>query len=285
MQVNMFLKALVFVTLGNLGLTACLPQDPEQSSVSTAASNVEILPYPFLIDGLDRLRTIRLYLPPNYRQSDRSYPVLYMHDGQNLFDKLTSNTDEWKVDESLNKLATEKDLNLIVVGIDNDGAHRMTELSPWENKRFGKPEGKEYMDFIVNVVKPYIDSNYRTLSDVKHTGIMGSDMGGFISHFAIHAYPEVFGLAGIFSPAYWYSQEVYDYTQTHKINLDAKLYILFGDKEGDGMIADTTKMYRQLKTQGHPRENMLVERVVGGKHNEKLWAEAFSNAVTWLFLP
>lgn len=272
-----------FIALISLGVTSCSKDATMNEKTATATVNVEVLPFAFVMDGLDRQRTIRLYLPPNYHQSQQAYPVLYMHDGQNLFDERTAYAGEWNVDESLNQLAQQQILELIVVAIDNGGDKRMNELSPWENKRFGPPEGKEYMDFIVNVVKPYIDSNFRTLSDVKHTGIMGSSMGGLISHYAIHAYPTVFGMAGIFSPSYWYSTEVFEFTKTHKADLDAKLYILFGDKEGDGMIVDSGRMMRQLKTQGHPRENTQFKRIAGGEHNELLWREAFPEAVTWLF--
>ena len=255
---------------------------PTQSQ-STASSNVQVLPYDFLMDGLERQRTIRLYLPPSYQDSDKAYPVIYMHDGQNLFDDATSYAGEWGIDETLNQLAKVQKFEAIVVGVDNGGEWRMNELSPWENKRFGEAQGKEYMEFIVQVVKPYIDSNYRSKSDKENTAIIGSSMGGLISHYAIHAYPKVFSKAGIFSPSYWYSQDVFTYTQTNKAFLDARLYVMYGDKEGDGMIGDTDKMSRQLKQQGHPRNNMLFKRVPAGEHNEKLWRSEFAEAVLWLF--
>jgi predicted alpha/beta superfamily hydrolase len=114
---------------------------------------------------------------------------------------------------------------------------------------------------------------------------MGSSMGGLISHYAIHAYPEVFGKAGIFSPAYWYSQDVYSFSKLKKAQLDARLYVMYGDEEGNGMIADTDKMQRQLRQQGHPRQNTLFKRVPNGEHNEQLWRTEFSDAIQWLFQP
>jgi len=255
----------------------------EPVKTSTATDNVQVLPYQFVMTELDRQRTIRLYLPPSYQQSTKSYPVIYMHDGQNLFDDLTAYAGEWEVDESLNQLAKKHGLEVIVVGIDNGGDFRMNELSPWENKRFGEAQGKQYMDFVVDVVKPYIDTNFRTKADRLHTAIMGSSMGGLISHYAVHAYPEVFSKAGIFSPSYWYSQEVFSFSKLKKAPLDARLYVMYGDKEGDGMIADTDKMQRQLKQQGHPRQNILFKRVPNGEHNEQLWRTEFSEAIQWLF--
>ena len=266
-----------------LALTGCEPGTQSAPRQSTASNNVSVLPFEFVMDGLDRQRQVRLYLPPDYEQSDQAYPVVYMHDGQNIFDDATSYAGEWGVDETLNQLAAQTGLRLIVVAIDHGGDFRMNELSPWENKRFGEAQGKQYMDFIVEVVKPYIDNNYRTLSDPQHTAIFGSSMGGLISHYAIHAYPQVFSKAGIFSPSYWYSPQVYDYTREHKLWLSAKIYVMYGDKEGDGMVADSDRMQRQLEQQGHPRSNWVFKRVAGGEHNENLWRNEFSQAIQWLF--
>jgi predicted alpha/beta superfamily hydrolase len=262
-------------------LLLCACSEPERTS--SVAHNVQVLPYQFVMTELQRQRTIRLYLPPSYHNSEKRYSVIYMHDGQNLFDDNTAFANEWGVDESLNQLAEDENLELVVVGIDNGADFRMNELSPWENKRFGEAQGKQYMNFIVEVVKPYIDANFRTKADRLHTAIMGSSMGGLISHYAVHAYPEVFSKAGVFSPAYWYSQDVFSFTQFKKAPLDARLYVMYGDKEGDGMIADTDKMQQQLKQQGHPRQNALFKRVPNGEHNEQLWRTEFTEAVQWLF--
>ena len=270
---------LLFALISALLLVSC----SEPVKTSTATDNVQVLPYQFLIAGLDRQRTIRLYLPANYHHSDKRYPVIYMHDGQNLFDNKTAYAGEWGVDESLNQLAEQQGIEVIVVGIDNGADFRMNELSPWENKRFGEAQGQQYMDFIVEVVKPYIDTNFRSKAGRLHTAIMGSSMGGLISHYAVHAYPEVFSKAGIFSPAYWYSQDVFSFTQLKKAASDARLYVMYGGKEGDGMIADTDKMQRQLKRQGHPWKNVMFKRVPNGEHNEQLWRTEFSEAIQWLF--
>jgi predicted alpha/beta superfamily hydrolase len=260
-------------------LTACI----EPTKTSTATENVQVLPYPFIMTGLDRQRIVRLYLPPSYHKSEKHYPVIYMHDGQNLFDGMTADAEEWGVDESLNQLASKQGIEVIVVGIDSVADFRMNELSPWENKRFGEAQGKQYMAFMLEVVKPYVDTNFRTKVDRLHTAIMGSSMGGLISHYAVHAYPDVFSKAGIFSPSYWYSQDVFVYTQSKRAQLDTRLYIMYGDKEGDGMISDTDIMRRQLRQQGHPRQNTLFKRVAKGEHNVQLWRTEFSEAVQWLF--
>ncbi|MFT2091020.1 alpha/beta hydrolase [Paraglaciecola sp. 2405UD69-4] len=275
----MLVRLLSSIFIFSFLLTAC--SEPEKHS--TATSNVQVLPFKFAITGLDKQRTVRLYLPPSYDTSEKSYPVVYMHDGQNLFDDLTADKGEWGVDESLNALAASEQFEVIVVAIDHGDEERMNELSPWENKRFGVAQGKEYMDFIVEVVKVYVDNNFRTKPERLYTAIMGSDMGGLMSHYALHAYPEVFSKAGIFSPAYWYSQDVFAFTRFSKAKLDSRLFILYSDNEGDGMIADNDKMYRQLKSQGHPRDNMKFKRISNNEKAEQLWKNNFSEAVTWLF--
>jgi alpha-glucosidase len=207
-----------------------------------------------------------------------------MHDAQNLFDDSTSYAGEWKVDETLNALAAAEKFNLIVVGIDNGQDKRMNELSPWTNDEFGAAEGREYMEFIVKQVKPLIDSSYRTLPDREHTAIMGSSMGGLISHYAIHQYPDVFSMAGIFSPSYWYAEEVYSFVKNNPLPKDARLFMLVGRKEGDGdMVRDAQKMHDHLISLGFPQENLTLIIDEQGEHNEAFWAQHLNEAIKWMF--
>ncbi|HEY2394805.1 MAG TPA: alpha/beta hydrolase-fold protein [Rudaea sp.] len=247
----------------------------------SAQSNVQVLP-PLMIPGLDRPRAIRLYLPPDYEKSKARYPVLYMHDGQNLFDAATSFAGEWEVDETLNRLAQTKHLELIVVGIDNGGEHRMQEMTAWDNTR-GKAEGEAYMAFVVDVVKPYIDARYRTKPDRTHTAIMGSSLGGLISHYAIHRYPQVFGMAGLFSPSYWYAPEVYAYTAAHPLPHDARLYFYCGGREDAHMLGNMRRMLERERASGLPAQQLEVAVDLGAKHSEAAWRKQFPRAVAWLF--
>ena len=195
------------------------------SSNSTAADNVSVLDEDFYIPQLDRYRRIWIYLPPDYEDNpDQHYRVLYMHDGQNVFDESTSFAGEWEVDESLNDLFLDGDKGCIVVAIDNGADLRINEYSPWYNATYqAGGEGEAYVDFIVETLKPYIDSNFRTLPDRQHTGIMGSSLGGLISHYAMVEHPEVFGKVGVFSPAYWFNPEIYDHTAQNPIAEDTRL--------------------------------------------------------------
>ncbi|WP_299109703.1 TIM-barrel domain-containing protein [uncultured Tenacibaculum sp.] len=262
---------------------------PEEAS--TASKNVTVLTKEFEIPELHRKRTVRLYLPPNYNASKKSYPVVYMHDAQNLFDKKTSFSGEWEVDETLNKLFKDKNLELIVVGIDNGGKKRLDEYSPWTNNKYGGGEGDAYLDFVVKKLKPYIDKNYRTIQDKSNTGIIGSSMGGLISHYAALKYPKVFGKVGVFSPAFWFTPEVKEYSQTHGKLKDTKMYFLAGAKEGNNVAfneisqtaQDMNAMVKTLKEEGFNSENIKSKVVPEGKHDEKLWRTNFEEAIAWLF--
>jgi alpha-glucosidase len=256
---------------------------PAPPKASTALPGVRILPDLVEIPGLNRKRQIRLYLPPNYATSGKRYPVLYMHDGQNLFDNATSFVGEWKVDETLDALSKEGKLELIVVGIDNGGDKRMTELNAWDNTRFGAGEGRQYTDFIVGTLKPMIDATYRTLPDRAHTAIMGSSMGGLASHYAIAQYPQVFGKAGVFSPAYWTATPSFGFMAQHPLPKDARLYLLMGELEGESMVPDVQHMAQVVQASGHPAANTVLKIVPGQKHNEGFWSGELREALLWMF--
>lgn len=258
---------------------------------STASKNVSVISKNFEIPQLQRNRRVWIYLPPNYNVSKKSFPVVYMHDGQNLFDTTTSGYGEWEVDETLNKLFKEKQLELIVVGIDHGGDKRLDEYSPWKHPQYGGGEGDAYLDFIVNTLKPYIDANYKTLKGKNNTAIFGSSMGGLISHYAALKYPQVFGKIGVYSPAFWFAPQVFDYTKTHADITNTKMYFLAGGEEGQNTsrseisqtVSDMNRMIETLKNNGFPSKNIASKVVPEGKHNEKLWRENFEEAILWLF--
>jgi alpha-glucosidase len=251
---------------------------------STALKNVSIISEDFKIHQLNRTRRIWIYLPPDYDKSKKSYPVIYMHDAQNLFDEATSYNGEWQVDETLNKLFKERDFGLIVVGIDNGGPKRMDEYSPWENDKYkGGGQGDAYLDFIVKTLKPYVDKSYRTLFDNPNTAIMGSSLGGLISHYGALRYPGTFGLAGVFSPAFGFSEMSYDFSSNPSDIKGVRIYFLAGDKESPTMVSNMNNMISLMKSNGFTEKNIMSKVVPGGEHNEKLWRENFEEAIIWLF--
>ncbi len=152
----------------------------KKPKISTANKQVKIIGSNFFIPQLNRYRRIWIYLPVSYATSGKKYPVLYMHDGQNVFDDSTSFSGEWGVDETLDTLEI-KTKEVIVVAIDNGGDKRMNEYSPYDMDRFGKGEGDLYVDFLVNTLMPYINRNYRTKKYGRNTFVAGSSMGGLIS--------------------------------------------------------------------------------------------------------
>ncbi len=251
-------------------------------TTSTAAANVSIMHNAFEMPQLNRTRRIRIYLPPDYATSGKNYPVLYMHDGQNLFDVATSFAGEWQVDETLNQLHSQGKTVPIVVGIDN-GANRIAEYTPWPNSQYGGGEGALYAAFIVETLKPYIDANYRTLPQREFTGVMGSSLGGLISFYIAHKYQHVFSKAGIFSPSFWFSESVNDFTtQTGKQNT-VKYYMMAGTSESSTMIPLLEEMKNRLQVIGVVNEDIFLKQVPGGQHNEALWRDGFREAYEWLF--
>lgn len=251
--------------------------------MSTAQKNVSLLSGNFEIPQLNRERPIWVYLPPNYESSKKSFPVLYMHDGQNLFDNLTSFSGEWEVDETLNQLFQEQNLQLIVIGIANGGLKRIDEYSPWMNPEYGGGEGDAYIDFIVNTLKPYVDHHYRTLGDQQNTGLMGSSLAGLISHHGAIKNSNIFGKIGVFSPSFWFSEECFKYVPEFSNDNQQKMYLLMGSKEGEKPIEDFHKMYNLMLARGFKKNHLKEIIVEGGEHNEVLWKNEFKDAILWLY--
>lgn len=227
--------------------------------------------------SLQTTKNIWVYLPLNYDTSTKKYPVLYMHDAQNLFDAKTSYAGEWNVDETLDSLKA----NVIVIGIEHGNAKRLEELTPYAHEKHGGGKADAYLDFIINTLKPHVDKTYRTKTNAKHTTIFGSSLGGLISYYAILKHPETFGKAGIFSPSFWFTEDIYTLTEkTEKIN--AKLFFMCGDSESEDMVTDFTKMTTLVEKRICKKSNLQQVIIKGGKHNEKLWREHFGEAVKWL---
>ena len=257
-------------------------QDPGGAG-GTASTNVSILSEEFYIPQLDRKRRIWLYLPPDYAVSTKRYPVLYMHDGQNLFDRTSSFSGEWEVDESLNRLFAEGDPGIIVVGVDNGGATRIDEYTPWANPEYGGGQGESYVDFIVETLKPFIDENYRTKPEQASTGIMGSSLGGLISLFGAMEYQETFGKVGVFSPSLWFSNSAYVHVSEQGKQYDMKFYLLAGEQESATMANDLIALYNNLQEAGFQTDELQLFLPVDGQHSEWFWAREFPQAYLWLF--
>lgn len=270
----------VYVSVSNWAFSST----QSKSKQSTASKNVFIFSENFDIPQLNRTRKISVYLPPNYDISRKKYPVLYMLDGQNVFDNATSYSGEWEVDEQLNKLFKQESLSLIVVAIDHGNEKRLNEYSAWDSSKYGKGEGKEFLDFIIETLKPEIDKQYRTKSNSNNTAIMGSSMGGLFSHYAAIKRPDVFGKAAVFSPSFWYATTCFKFTEEHVGKTKkSKFYYLAGDKEDETMVGNLDKMTRLMLNNKVPSKNLKTTVIANGVHNEILWKTEFEKAIIWLF--
>lgn len=256
-----------------------------ENSKSTKAENVSILDKEFVIKDLnDKPHKIWVYLPPDYNSSSQKFPVIYMHDSQNLFDVETAAYGkEWNVDETLNELYNNTGKGFIVVGIENGGDKRIEEYTAWTHPKYGGGKGAIYVDFLVNELKPFIDKNYRTKPKAKHTAIIGSSLGGLISFYGGLKYPDVFGKIGALSTSFWFSNNVYAFAKQNGNQKKTKLYLLIGGNEGSTMLPDTEKMEKLLLNTGFPRENIKTKIVPKGQHNEAFWSAEFLDTITYLY--
>ena len=245
----------------------------------TVSPNVQIIDTAFIMPQLGRTRRIWLYLPPGYAKSKKRYPVMYMQDGQNIFDDFTAGFGEWGVDESVDSMIKIGKSPCIIVGIDN-GPKRLTEYNPYEFKDFGKGEGEDYINFIVKDLKPFIDKRYRTLPTHENTIIAGSSMGGLIAYYAMLKYPHVFGKGGIFSPAFWTAEQIKGLTNSSGKNIKGTLFFYMGDKEGEQYLEDMQEVTEELG-----RNSIALIYVVtdpDGSHNEQAWRKWFPEFYNWV---
>lgn len=235
---------------------------------------------------LRNARDLLVYLPPSYRTSDARYPVLYMLDGQNVFDVRTSTVaQEWRADEAAEALAA-RGLEVIIVAIPHGGAERAHEyvaFPTWFNGY--KPKGDKHAAFVAKTVKALIDKRYRTLPDTEHTGIAGSSFGGVASLYTALRYPEVFGFVGSFSPALWVAdQSLFPFAHEHRAPQTMRVYLDMGDREGTGpaekqyAIELTEEMADLLHQQG---AQVRFVRAENGWHTEDAWAQRFPSVLEW----
>jgi predicted alpha/beta superfamily hydrolase len=242
-------------------------------------------------------RTVLVYLPPGYRDDEETrYPVLYMHDGQNLFDAGTSFIGvEWSVDETLDRMIEEGDVRpLIVVGVYNT-AQRETEYTPAVDAGRGHGGGADrYAAFIVEELKPFIDANYRTLPGRKDTGVMGSSLGGIASLYIAWSHPDVFTRVGAMSTAYWWADnQILSFLEERDPPAGARVWLDMGtaedrsDRNKDD-VPDIIELHRRARNILMDK-GLEVQRTLryvedeGAAHNEHAWAARFPRVVKFLF--
>ena len=245
---------------------------------------------------LNNDRDVIVYLPSDYATNrEERYPVLYLNDGQNLFDGATSFIpgQEWRVDETAQSLiAAGKIQPLIIVGIYNTGKDRINEYTPVEDPKF-KMGGKAdlYGRMLVEELKPFIDSQYRTKRDAEDTGIGGSSLGGLVSLYLALKYPGVFGRAAVVSPSVWFAnKQIVHYVEGLKKKPRVRIWMDIGTKEGrtaaeaQQAVTDVRLLKETLVKKGwKPGKDLNYFEAEGAEHNEAAWAARVERILTFLF--
>jgi predicted alpha/beta superfamily hydrolase len=236
--------------------------------------------HPFQIPQLSRDRTIRVLLPRNYSETNKAFPVLYMQDGQNLFDPETAAFGDWKIPKTMDKLPLKK--QVIIVGIDNGAEYRINEYAPFKKGKSGG-EGDAYVRFIVENLKPFIDNEYRTLPQRETTGIAGSSMGGLIALYAGLKYGDIFGKTGVLSPSIWFNPKIMDLIKEIPPQYWSQFYVCASKQEMQGMEKTLENVYWSFKNTGFSDDVVRVVIQERGKHNEVFWSREFKPMLEWLF--
>lgn len=255
-------------------------QDKWHARGRTAPGKLEVIPDVYSPE-LGNRRDILVYTPASYERTARPFPVIYMQDGQNLFDPRTSFAGEWGVDVALAR-APRKGRRAIIVGVPNMGADRMREYSPFDDAQHGGGAGEAYVDFLVRTVKPMIDAQYRTDPRSNATGIVGSSLGGLIALYAFFRSSSDFGFCGVMSPALWFAQgAIFPFVRSAPY-VRGRVYLDVGMQEGVGTLANARAMCDLLTSKGLNRANLKYLEDEHGMHNESSWGRRLRSALPFL---
>jgi len=249
---------------------------------STVSPHVQVMNTVFDMKPLPRKRRIWLYLPPDYAHSGRAYPVIYMQDGQNLFDNATAFAGEWGIDKYMATLPD--DQNAIIVGIENGSEHRLAEYTPIQHPKHGGGEAKAYLDFVAHNLKPHMDSHYRTLPERENTCLWGSSLGGILAFWGAITHPHVFGKIGAFSPAFWIVPDWTFHIETAHHQPQPRIHIVGGTRESKYMVAHCKEATKILRKKGFSRKNLKLTIIPEATHSEYFWGTQFPNAYQFLML-
>ncbi len=243
---------------------------------------VQLISDEFIIPQLNKTRKIWALLPHDYDNSNESYPVMYLQDAQNLFNE-AAEFGNWEIDKKLAVMSEYKIGKIIIIAIEHAEEDRVKEYNVGKTV-LGKGQGKKYIRFVTDTLKPFVDSNFRTKKEREFTGIGGSSMGGLISIFSGLRNPEVYGKLMIFSPSLWVVPEL-------KINsekadtADTKIYLYAGGDESKTMIEHIKKFQNDLISSEFVKDKSKINLSINrqGKHSETYWSDEFPKAIEWLF--
>jgi predicted alpha/beta superfamily hydrolase len=257
----------------------------------TLAGRVE-LHREFRSEALGGTRRVWVYLPPRYElDGDRRYPVLYLHDGQNVFDGATAYVagSEWAVDETAQKLIDENEIEpLIVVATDNGGQRRLVDFTPTHDR--GAPGGggaDAYGRMLLDELKPWVDRTYRTRPGAESTGIGGSSLGGLLSLYLGLSHPEAFGRVAALSPSAWWDWEwIVKFVDALPSKPPTRVWVDIGTREGDYAVPGVRRLRDALVRKGW-REggDLRYVEVRGARHDERAWAARVPDVLRFLYPP
>ncbi|MBT8189408.1 MAG: hypothetical protein KJO29_03175 [Bacteroidia bacterium] len=248
--------------------------------VYTASENVKLLKDTIYLEFLDERRTLHIFLPPGYENSDQKYPVIYMLDGESLFDDLYMQGPEWQLDERIESVMAEGGPGAIVVGIEN-GDRRSEEYKPFAKTDSNEEVyGSEFSRFLVHDLKPWIDMRFKTKRSPSHTIIGGASLGGLMAYYILMTYPETFGKAIVMSPSFWVSDEVFRLHYDKDLS-DKKIFISIGTEEND-LVGLAKRTFKVLEAAGMTSDNLRLEKQRGFSHNHFTWRDAFKKAYPWI---
>ncbi|WP_294293245.1 alpha/beta hydrolase-fold protein [uncultured Chryseobacterium sp.] len=245
----------------------------------------EIISEEFYIPQLDRYRKVWALLPYDYYTSDKSYPVLYLQDAQNLFNE-GSDYGNWEIDKKLSVLTEYGRGDVIIIAIEHGSEDRIKEYIFDNDHVANGSEGKKYIRFITDTLKPYIDQNYRTKKDRENTGIGGSSLGALISIYSGFLYPEVYSKLLIFSPSLWVEPNNNFPMMNFRVPFKTKIYLYGGGQEGSKMVKRIHLFEESLKRW---EQNLLFDFEIRtsinpeGTHSEFYWSQEFPRAIEWLY--
>ena len=227
-------------------------------------------------------RDVLVALPPSYGKSEMRYPVVYMQDGQNLFDPATSFAGHWQLLDTLAEHAA-AGIEAIVVGIPNMGDERKDEYAPFSDARHGGGRGDAYVRFMIRTLKPIVDREFRTRPDRADTAIAGSSLGGLLSLYAFLAHPETFGAVAALSPSLWFSRgAIFRWARGRRFD-SGRVYLDVGGREPPRTARDTRRMRDLLASKGYvPGATLAYLEDPAGGHDEASWARRFRAAFPFL---
>ncbi len=244
---------------------------------------VQLVSDAFEIPQLNTTRRVWALLPYDYETSSESYPVLYLQDAQNLFNE-KAQFGNWEIDKKLAVMAEYKIGKIIVIAVEHAEKDRLNEYNVGHTI-LGSGNGKKYIRFLTDTLKPFVDANFRTKTAREHTGIGGSSMGGLVSIFSGIMYPEVFGKLMVFSPSLWIVPKIKLSILDMEETEDTRVYLYAGGAESETMVAHVQKFKKRLHKKDAESQKIKIRLSINaeGKHNETYWSDEFPKAIEWLF--